>query len=183
MMYSEDHSLGQICYRANQFLAVLRKHKLKTDDFETVRRILSDPQMALFNRLHPSEQNHSLKVLKTLIDQGETHPDLLTAALLHDIGKIQHPLRLWERVVIVLAKQFIPGRVDNWVCSDPKGWNRPFVIAKKHPQWGADLALQVDAAPLVIYLIKEHQTIITKETSTSQKKQLLSALQAADKQN
>jgi putative nucleotidyltransferase with HDIG domain len=139
--------------------------------------------MTLFNRLHPSEQNHSLRVLQTLKDQGETHPDLLTAALLHDIGKISHPLHLWERVVIVLAKQFFPGRMDRWGWGQPRGWKRPFVVALKHPQWGSELAHKAGSDPLAVHLIREHQNDLSKESPNSLKKQLLSSLQAADNQN
>jgi len=183
MMHPGGRCLTRIYYRALQFWAVLWTPQLKASDLEPARSVLSDDQMTLFNRLHSSEQSHSLRVLQTLTDQGETHPDLLTAALLHDIGKTKHPLRLWERVVIVLAKQFFPGRVDRWGCGDPKGWKRPFVVANKHPQWGAELALQAGSDPLAIYLIREHQTIFPKESPNSLKNHLLSALQAADNQN
>ena len=36
-------------------------------------------------------------------EQGEENPDLLTAALLHDSGKTRTPLRIWERVVVVIV--------------------------------------------------------------------------------
>ena len=34
-----------------------------------------------------SDQRHSLNVMRTLRRQGHTEPDLLAAALLHDVGK------------------------------------------------------------------------------------------------
>ena len=56
--------------------------------------------------MQSSEQAHAVSVYRQLVAQGETSSDLLAAALLHDVGKSLSPLRLWERVLIVLARVF-----------------------------------------------------------------------------
>jgi hypothetical protein len=139
--------------------------------------------MALFTRLQPSEQVHGLRVMQTLQTQGENHPDLLVAALLHDVGKINYPLHLYERVVIVLAKQFFPGPIGIWGRAQPRGWKRPFVVAYEHPQWGAELAQEAGTGPLAVYLIREHQNDIPPQASNTSENHLLSTLQVADNQN
>jgi hypothetical protein len=139
--------------------------------------------MALFTRLQPSEQNHGLRVLQTLQNQGENHLDLLVAALLHDVGKTCYPLRIWERVVIVLGKQFFPNRMKQWGRAQTSSWKRPFVVASEHPSWGAELARKASASPLAVYLIREHQNDHPPEASNPLVKRLLSALQVADHQN
>jgi len=139
--------------------------------------------MALFSRLHPSEQAHSVRVLRYLLDQGESHPDLLAAALLHDIGKVCHPIRLWERIVIVLAKQVAPAGVAYWGSGEPKGWKRPFVISCRHAEWGAKLVSQTSVSPLLIDLIREHQLGPPGQGQNDLKERLLAALYEADKQN
>jgi hypothetical protein len=64
--------------------------------------------------MQESEQAHALRVLHALLEQGEEHPDLSVAALLHDVGKSRFPLKLWERVLIVLGQAFFPERAARW---------------------------------------------------------------------
>jgi hypothetical protein len=178
-----NHWFPRISYRVSQFWAALRTTPLETSDLEPAKALLSNQELVLFKRMQPSEQAHALHTLQTLKDQGEIHPDLLTAALLHDVGKVRHPLHLWERVIIVLVKQFAPGRVNTWGRGSARGWRRPFVIARKHPQWGAELAGEADSSPLTIHLIREHQTKIFPEIPDDLTNHLLRILQAADNQN
>ena len=178
-----NHWFPHILYRVSQFWEALRTTQLEARDLEPAKAVLSSHQLALFQRMQPSEQAHALKTLQTLMVQGETHPDLLTAALLHDVGKVRHPLRLWERVIIVLAKQLFPGRIDTWGRGNPRGWRRPFVIAYQHPQWGADLAHEAGTSQLAVHLIREHQIELLPETPDELTNHLLRTLQAADNQN
>jgi putative nucleotidyltransferase with HDIG domain len=126
-------------------------------DLALAQGVLAPPLMALFLRLQPSEQAHSLRILCLLLEQGENHPDLLAAALLHDVGKSRYPLYVWERVVIVLGKAVLPKQARRWGQAQPRGWQRPFVIAEQHPVWGAEMAGQAGASPLTVSLIRNHQ--------------------------
>jgi hypothetical protein len=72
---------------------------------------------------------------------------------------ICHPLRLWERVVIVLGRAYFPEQAKIWGNSEPRGWKRPFVVAEKHAAWGAELAAQAGATPLTVAIIKRHQEL------------------------
>ncbi|RMF48027.1 MAG: phosphohydrolase, partial [Anaerolineae bacterium] len=75
-----------------------------------------------------------------------------------DTGKAaQPPLRLWERVLIVIGKALWEDALARWGDAPPKGWRRPFVIAAQHPLWGAQMAQQAGASPQVVALIREHQ--------------------------
>jgi len=176
-------SLSQVVYRARQLWAALRTPPLTWDELEPARLILTEHQMLLFARLQPAEQVHSLDVLQTLRNRGEGHPDLLVAALLHDIGKILHPLRSWERVVIVLGKTFFPERSRTWGESAPRGLARPFVVASRHPAWGAELAQKAGTNPLVVHLIREHHNDPGPTDDSSLESHLLSLLRRADRQN
>jgi putative nucleotidyltransferase with HDIG domain len=117
--------------------------------------------MELFKQMQSSEQAHSLWIFRQLrqqlsgVDLDAQH-DLLVAALLHDVGKSRHPLQLWERVVIVLGKALFPNLVQQWGTQPPDGWKRPFVIAAQHPAWGAEIAAQAGASPLVVALVRRH---------------------------
>jgi putative nucleotidyltransferase with HDIG domain len=101
--------------------------------------------------------SHALDIYERLAAQGNDDPDLLVAALLHDIGKARHPLRIWERVLIVMGQKVLPHRSARWGLGEPQGWRRAFVIAAKHPAWGADMVAEVGASPLVLEMIRCHQ--------------------------
>ncbi len=175
---------ARILYRFQQFRRTLTAHPA-AQSLALSCRILTPSQMALFNRLAPSEQAHSLAVLEKLLAQGESHPDLQVAALLHDVGKTLSPLKLWERVLIVLAKAIAPGRVALWGRGDPtgdtppRGWRRPYIVAEQHPAWGARLAAQAGASPLAQALIRRHHQAASAETG-SEETRLLHILQIAD---
>jgi hypothetical protein len=113
--------------------------------------------MDLFYQMQPGEQAHSLEIYEQLLAQGETSPDLLAAALLHDVGKTRYPLQSWERAEIVIAKKLLPKRARQWGLGTPAGWKRPFVVAERHPEWGADMAAQAGASEMTVQLVLRHQ--------------------------
>jgi hypothetical protein len=183
-------------YRTRQFWQALELRNLglsrKKDltDLEQARTVLSAPLFILFTRLQPSEQAHSLRVLQALQVEGENQPDLLAAALLHDVGKIRMPLRLWERVLIVLVHPAEQTNQSGWRRSfarfikSLKITNKALLVAENHAAWGAELAVSAGASPLTISLIRRHQEIIPPTTgSITLEDQLLRKLQTGDDEN
>ncbi|MEN8172731.1 MAG: HD domain-containing protein [Chloroflexota bacterium] len=173
--------LPSIYYRARQFGQALKARTLSEADLAEVQAILTPEQMTLFSRLQPSEQSHSLRVLRTLEDDRTVDPDLKVAALLHDIGKIRYPLRLWQRVFVVLGKALWPKRAQAWGEKEARGWQTPFVVAAQHPAWGAEIALEAGVSPRASRLIRAHQNSIPAEENLENR--LLAALQKADQQH
>ncbi len=171
-------NLKRTFYRANQFWADLRAAP-DSVDLEQARFFLNPDEFQLFLQLQPAEQAHALEVVHKLQAHGEKNPMLLEAALLHDVGKVLHPVQRWERVVVVLAKAIFPGRVRQWGTGDATGWRKPFVVAEQHPAWGADMAARANAAPLAVNLIRRHQDTLTNEPQ-SVEDCLLQSLQQAD---
>lgn len=157
----------QIAYRAKQFWKALQARPTPAQLAEA-RTILSPELMGLFLTMQPGEQAHSLNILKELDEQGHHEPDLQAAALLHDVGKARHPLRIWERIEIVLTQALLPGRVERWGQGEPIGWKRPFVIAAQHPAWGAEMAAAAGASPMTIQLIRRHQAKLPEPLEISQ---------------
>lgn len=148
-----------LCYRTRQFWQALRSHP-SPGAIAKAEAVLSPPLMALFTGMQPSEQVHALKVLEVLQAQGETHPDLFAAALLHDAGKQRCPLRLWERVAIVLVQAASPAlsrRLGEQPAADCPGWRKAFIVAAQHAEWGAQLVQQAGISPLAADLIRRHQ--------------------------
>lgn len=177
-------SLSRVTYRVRQFYLALRT-AADPQDLVQARSILTPAQMVLFTRMQSSEQAHAISVYRQLVGQGETSPDLLAAALLHDAGKSLSPLRLWERVMIVLARAIFPAQSRRWgalPAEGRKGWRRAFIVAQQHPAWGAALAAEAGASPQTVTLIRQHQEPASAAADADIER-LLSKLQAVDDNN
>jgi HD domain len=177
-------SLNRMRYRARQFFmalgAVAEPYYL-----DQARAALTPAQTALFARMQPAEQAHAVNVYRQLVEQGETSPDLLAAALLHDVGKCLSPLRLWERVFIVLAWAVIPAQARRWgslPADELRGWRRAFVVAQEHPIWGAALAAEAGSSERTVALIRRHQEAVPA-AADGDLERLLLQLQAVDDRN
>ena len=174
----------RLCYRARQFWLALAARP-DPAALAAAQAVLTQAQWALFRGMQPSEQAHALHILHRLQAQGETDPDLLIAALLHDAGKQRCPLHPWERAVIVLAQAAAPRLMRRWSSQaeiDPKGctgWRKPFMVATWHAEWGAKMAQQAGASPLVVDLIRRHPVPVPPESRRSEDN-LLRKLQAED---
>lgn len=181
-----------ILYRVRQFKHAVSA-KPTSEDLDEIQGILTPEQMALFRQMQASEQAHSLLVFKQLHNLGKAglvtnHPDLFVAALLHDIGKVNHPLRLYERVMVVLGKALFPDRSKIWgnaTFDSPSslgGWKRPFIVAAQHPKWGAEMAAKAGTSPLAVALIRRHQDY-SPTKNINLEDNLLKVLQVIDGNN
>jgi hypothetical protein len=94
------------------------------------------------------------------------------------VGKTVAPLNVFERICVVLAHRLAPAAAARWGQGPPRGWRRAFVTAARHPEWGAELANQAGAAPLVAELIRRHQAPPPRLGSPED--EMLAVLQAAD---
>jgi hypothetical protein len=166
-------------YRVWQFWQALRAKPLTTAARAEVTAVLSEAEVALFSQFSASEQRHSYRVFGQLQEAGQTDPALLKAALLHDVGKVKYPLRLWDRVLVVLGYNFVPLAAAQWAEGKAEGWQRPFVVKARHPQWGAEMAQAAGSNPLTISLIRRHQDKLDVEPIVAEDR-LLQQLQWAD---
>ncbi len=169
-------------YRIQQGLRALASGLRPVDD-SLAQAYLTPELYALYRRMRRSERQHSLRVLRALLARSETHPDLLTAALLHDVGKIRYPFSIPEKVLVVLVRAVLPRLYWRWGQQWQPGshafWQRPFGISVQHPVWGADLASEAGAGELVCALIRDHAGPVPNPPQTGQDR-LLAALQAVD---
>jgi putative nucleotidyltransferase with HDIG domain len=184
-----ERSVGRprIGYRVAQFADALRAPLRRVDD-RYVREHLAQSGgpaslMALFSSMPLTEQHHGVQVCRHLEACGYTDPDLLTAALLHDVGKALAPPHLWERVLVVLVERFAPRRAERWGHGplEGAGPRRGFVVRRQHAAWGADLAAASGASSQTVELIRRHHhRRAAQEREIVGDIKLLLALQAAD---
>ena len=167
-----------IKYRANQFFHTLTAQPSERD-LELVDELLSPDLATLFREMPHADQSHSLGVYSTIIQGGETSVDLLTAALLHDVGKSRAPLKPWDRTIVVLTKALFPTHLERWGVGKPHGWRKPFVVHVHHPDWGAQMVAEHGGSEVAVYLIRHHHDILAEDSDDS-RTHLLKKLQKAD---
>ena len=152
-------------------------------DLQLAESVLVSPALFdLFKRLRRSEQQHSLRVLRTLRGWGYDDQPLLTAALLHDVGKTRAAYHLWDRVLVVLVRAAAPWLAVRLGRAEPIGFRRPFAIAYRHPRWSAEMVRAAGADQMTIELIEKHDHHLDRAPDTEME-HLLVALQAADDAN
>lgn len=168
-------------YRVRQFAQSLRP-QVTAEEQSELRRWLPPPAVALFQQMAPRDQRHGLGVLRRAQHAAPDQPDLLAAALLHDVAKTVQPgrrLRLHHRVLVVLMELARPGWVQTVARDDPNDWRYPFYIHWRHPEQGAQLAQAAGCSALTAELIRRHQDKLAHEPQ-DECERLLAVLQAAD---
>jgi hypothetical protein len=180
-LQSLRHSWRRARYRVEQFAASLWQ-KATVEELDQAATRLPPAGAALFWRMAGRDQRHSLAVCNRLCQAGHEHPDLLAAALLHDVAKTAQPgrrLRIGHRVLIVLMEAIHPGWVAQVAGEDPTGWRYPFYVHLHHPEQGARLAEEAGCSQLTVALIRRHQSKLSA-APIGEEEQLLAWLQAAD---
>lgn len=170
-----------LVYRAAQFCRAILANPSE-EDLKLAEAHLPPPLRLLFHQMGKPEQAHGVLVLRTILADGEQHPDLLTAALLHDVGKSRSPLRSWDRVGIVAGSTIAPRLVERWGVESRARWRHPFEVAAKHAEWGAEMIQQAGGTVLLTTLVRRHQDPPPLSCHTLSD-QLLHKLQLADAMN
>ncbi len=145
-----------ILYRVRQFWQAITIKELPQTAVSQINTHLSPAEQGIFYQLPISDQWHSYQVMNTIQSQTDD-PIMLTAALLHDVGKAKSPLSVWDRSFIVMMERLMPKKTAVW-GDDGVGWKRPFSVKAHHPDWGAKMAAATDSDPAVIDLIRRHQS-------------------------
>lgn len=169
-------------YRLWQFGQSVSAKPLTQKQEEEVKATLSEAEYDLFTRQSIASQQHSYRVWRSLKDADRKERDLLTAALLHDIGMTKIRTFWWDRPLVVLAQALAPNRTKQWAHGETRGWRRPFVIRAKHPEWGAEMAAACGSSDVTVELIRRHQEPV-KENSKVGQEELRRWLQWADDMN
>jgi len=154
------HSIGAAVSRIRQFLAALRA-KVSDDEMAVLKQHLNPSQRDLFRAMSPIDQRHCLDVFNALLQQGHSDPDLLRAALLHDVGK--RGIHLWHRVAGVLLEAFWPTLLEKLAVNHPQSWLYGFYVYQYHADLSAELAERSGCSPSVVELIRGHHIPLENE--------------------
>ncbi len=139
-----------------------------------VEKRLAPPLLMLFQQMPHAEQIHAIEVCRRVEASGYDDPDLLAAALLHDVGKVRaYPTPL-ERAVVVIVEHFAP-RLAAYFAESEQRWWRAFRVRRHHPCWGAEMVARVGGSARTVELIRHHH-----QPHQDDDDELLSALRAAD---
>ena len=120
---------------------------------------LTPPQAAAFRALPVHDQAHLCAVYRFLRDRGVDDREVLTAGLLHDLGKVSAAgqVRLVDRAVRVVLARLVPGLLRRWARVPAAGWRLGLALAVHHPALGAERAAALGASPRVCWLIAHHE--------------------------
>jgi hypothetical protein len=167
--------LERIRYRAGQGIRHLINQTDPAVD-AALQALVTPAQWVLLERLAPADRVHLLKVHRELIRAGHQDPDLLRAALLHDVGKADESVNvtLTHRVLNVLLNSLAPalkprmtGKNDGWI-------RHGMYLTLHHPSLGAELVRLTGASERTCWLIEHHTDGTIRDDAQ------LAALQAVD---
>ncbi len=127
---------------SSRFVYALSPRTPRADDVAWVETVLTPDGFALFRRQPNHDQRHAIGVARDvqarLADTPYADdPRWLSAALLHDIGKLDSGLGVYGRVVATVSGA-VAGREHAEVWSESKGFTRRVGIYLRHAELGAD---------------------------------------------
>ncbi|MSP11744.1 MAG: hypothetical protein EXR62_02180 [Chloroflexi bacterium] len=118
----------------------------------------------LFLQMSRPDQRHALAVWQQMRSQGYHNSELLMAALFHDVGKSTATIRLYHRVLMVIAGR-LSAKIPSWLAGPleplPDKWRRPFHAYVYHPEIGAQLLAETGCCAKVVALVRRHQDSFT----------------------
>lgn len=149
---------------------------------ELARHYLPPRAAALYAAMPRYDRRHAAAVARALVARGYREPELIAAALIHDVAKSAGGpgrLRLWHRVAVVLLRAARPGLLLRLGRDGRPGSRRaPFYVQLHHAEIGARLAEQAGCGPRTAELIRRHE-----DRAAAGDDAQLAALQAADDEN
>jgi hypothetical protein len=147
-------------WRVTQFLHSIGTRPDPAVD-RTLRRLIdNEDQWRLLSRLTPFDRAHHLRVHALLRARGCDDPDLLLAALLHDVGKADDRGRAaaLHRSARVLLRRVSPRLLDRMATPGRAGILHGLYLTCHHAALGADLARHAGASERCCVLIACHDS-------------------------
>jgi hypothetical protein len=143
-------------HRVAQLVAHVRA-RVDPAETDVAHRILPTRAFAVFEAMPVADRRHALDVVGRLLAAGHDEPDLLAAALLHDVAKGDR-MRLWHRVTGVLLEALAPSLLRRLASRDPASWRHPFHLYLHHGPMSAELAVRAGCGSRVAAFIRGDAT-------------------------
>ena len=128
-----------IFYRTKQFYWAMES-LIKEDDFDVLNRHLNKYELGLFMKMNKSERQHSIRVCKATIKYIQYNnildidkDKMCRCALLHDIGKSQVKLNVFQKSITVIMNGITFGKFLKY------NKNKRISSYYNHPEIGANL--------------------------------------------
>jgi putative nucleotidyltransferase with HDIG domain len=134
--------VSTLAHLSGRFVRALWPGPPRADDVAWVERVLTPNGFALFRRQPNHDQRHAIGVARDvearLADtEYADDPRWLSAALLHDIGKLASGLGVYGRVVATVSGA-VAGRDHAGAWSASSGFTRRVGLYLRHAELGAD---------------------------------------------
>jgi len=136
---------------------------------------------ALYAGMPRADRAHGVRTLARLSPEERQHPDLVVAALLHDVGKSGAGVHLWDRVLAVLAGRLAPGWLERVSRREGGLWCGLCRIGR-HAEEGARRLAAAGASPLTVCLVRCHHGVPAGLDLPEAERGLLEALRRADEE-
>ena len=115
--YVKDKVVIMSVYRVKQFIWAA-KSLLQDVDTTYVNNFLNSDEKKLFNKLKKPDKHHCIRVCKDAIDISKEKNmnvnRVAKAALLHDIGKSEYSLNLFEKSAVVILNKLTKGKLKKY---------------------------------------------------------------------
>jgi hypothetical protein len=161
---ASKHGFGSIGHLSGRFFGALLPYGPPPADENWVQSQLLPGEWSLWTRMSGADRRHAVGVARrTMTELGGDGPDgvvpreVVAAALLHDVGKIESGLGTWSRAGVTFAGMAV-GREKllGWSEHGEAGWRRRVGSYLSHDEIGADLLLEAGSDPLTVAWASEH---------------------------
>jgi hypothetical protein len=139
-------------HRVGQFIGHLTA-RVEPAEEAGARHLLPESAWPLFAAMPTADRRHALDVAGRLLAAGQTDPDLVAAAMLHDAAK-GHRMRLWHRVAGVVLGAIAPRSLAGLASPDERSWRYPFHLYLHHSALSAEAAVRAGCALRTADLIR-----------------------------
>ncbi|WP_373897205.1 HD domain-containing protein [Haloimpatiens sp. FM7315] len=141
-------------YRIKQFLLAINS-KITNEDKRFIKKYLNKDQLELFYKLKIHERKHAINVAKDVkrkcdLNNIKDKNTLVVAALLHDIGKIEHNLTLVDKSTLVILDKLTRGNMKKYKKI------KKIDIYYNHPYKGYKILEKIGENKEVLRLVKNH---------------------------
>lgn len=135
--------------RIRQFFLCLFLN-FNSDDMDYINEKLNNDIKPVFLKLSDYEKKHSILVAQAVEKEFMNDPDLILAALLHDIGKSKYHINIFQKSLFVLLDYLSRGKLKKFTG------NKSIYIFYNHGEAGYDILKSNNYNNRILEIVKNH---------------------------